>query len=62
VKTGEVSAAFLLHFCNQGFERDALFLRLQHDRRAACIVGADIVAAVTAQALKPGPDIRLART
>ncbi len=44
---------------DQLFRRDLLLLRLEHDRRAVGVVGADVIAQVAAAALVANPDIGL---
>ena len=39
--------------------RDAFGLRLEHDRRAVGVVGADVIAFVAAQFLEAHPDVGL---
>ncbi len=44
---------------DQRLRGDALGLRLEHDRRAMGVVGADVIALVAAQFLEPHPDVGL---
>src|SRR5271170_682495 len=46
---------------DQLFRGYSLGLRLEHDRRAVRVIGADVVARVAAKLLKPHPDVGLHR-
>ena len=50
---------FLVYPVNKRLGRNAFFLRLEHDRCAVGIVGADEIASVAAQPLESHPDIGL---
>jgi hypothetical protein len=47
------------HAVDQLLRRDAFLLRLQHDRRAVRVVGADVVDLVPVHAQRADPDVRL---
>ena len=59
VEGGEVALVLRVHVGNQCFFRSALLARPNHDRRTVSIVGAQEDTPVTAQLLKPHPDVRL---
>src|SRR5699024_5395108 len=59
VEIGEIAPMLDADTLDQLLRRNALGLRLEHDWRAMGIVGADINAVFTPQALKPGPYISL---
>ena len=56
---GDVAPVLLEHRIDERFGRDAVFPRLEHDRRAVRVVRADIEAIVSPRALKAHPDIGL---
>ena len=55
----EVRPVLLADPLDERFGRDPFLLRLEHDRRAVPVVGADVHAAVAAPALEPHPDVGL---
>lgn len=59
VKAGEVAQVLGVHAFDQRLGGDAVFLGLEHDRRAMGVIGADIMAVVAAHFLKAHPDVSL---
>ncbi len=55
----EIALVLLPHALDQLLRRDALLFRLQHDRRAVRVVGADVVDLMPMHAQRADPDVRL---
>jgi len=58
-KTGKIGAVFSVHAVNQLFRRDALFLGPQHDGRAMCIIGTDVIHIMALHLQETHPDVGL---
>ena len=59
IEAGEVADVGLLHFADQFLLGPLLLAGADHDRGAVSVVGTQVNAAVTAQVLKPDPDVGL---
>ena len=58
-KIGKVSLVLLVHCRDQLFRLDSILASAQHDRRAVCVIGADVIAFMALQSLKACPYIGL---
>jgi len=58
-KTVEVADMLAVHPPDEFFRLEPLVSGANHDRRAVCIVGAEIQAYIAAQLLKTDPDVGL---
>ena len=55
----QITSALRSDFFNQLLRRQPLFLRVEHDRRAVCIISADKMNLVALQTLETHPNISL---